>query len=71
MTHLVKKIAMPNSKKHKIPQKSPKNHQTSPKKSMEPFLYSKHWLPMQLQETNVLQQILVAIMHYKIGTQHY
>jgi len=25
----------------------------------------------KLQEINVLQQILVTIIHYKIGTQHY
>jgi len=33
-----------------------------------------NWVPTmnnKLQEINVLQQILVAIMHYKIGTQHY
>ncbi len=32
-----------------------------------------NWVPAmnnKLQEINVLQQILVAIMHYKIGTQH-
>jgi hypothetical protein len=33
-----------------------------------------NWVPTmnnKLQEINVLQLILVAIMHYKLGTQHY